>query len=645
MKKSRLILLLPALLFSLPALADEEQELQQLLSMSLEKLMTMTVSISTNTKQPISKAPSVVSVITADDIRATGATDLMDVLQGVPGLYVRRNQFGFKPLISFRGTDGTRTLLMINGAPAKDLVWSPGIFWKGVPANAIERVEIIRGPGSALYGSDASSGVINVVTKTAGKIQQSEAGVRLASFNTQAAWLQHGTEWNGFDIGLTVDASTTDGHRPTIASDRLGSSGEARYGWDGQDIRFSIAKEHWRLLADYTRNRNVEVGLTGGSYLDPLTRANDSQTSLALLYANETFAKDWGLNAELRYRDMEYSSGTGFWEYPPGPSQLLSELNSAERRINFEASALYRGFRNHALRMGGGHVWQDLYYSRQIDNGVPVSFVPEKLRKNGYLFVQDVWNFSKDWELTAGARYDDYSDFGGTLNPRLALVWQTTDKLSTKLMYGKAFRAPTFLELYATTTATKPNNNLKPERSQTWELSFSYAASRQLELGLNLFDTQITNFIAQDAALKYQNAGEQKFQGIELEADWLAARTLKLSGNLSYRKQESTPFILYGVPTKEAYLRADWQFKPKWNWNLQANWIGDRPLRSTDTRHLGNQALVDTTIRYYHGSDWEFAVSVRNLLNEDAREYTSTRVPNFLPLPRRNLYAEVRYKF
>lgn len=637
--------MLSSLLFSLSAQADGEEELQQLLSSSLEKLMTMTVSISTSTKQTLSKAPSVVSVITADDIRATGATDLMDVLQSVPGLYVRRNQFGFKPLIAFRGTDGTRTLLMINGAPAKDLVWSPGIFWKGVPANAIERVEIIRGPGSALYGSDASSGVINVVTKTAGKIQHSEAGVRLASFDSQTAWLQHGSEWNGFEIGLTVDASTTDGHRPTIASDKLGAAGDARYGWDGEDVRFSIAKEHWRLLADYTRHRNVAIGLTGGSYLDPLTRANDSQTSLALLYNNETFTKDWGLNAELRYRDLEYSSGNGFWERPPGPGQLLSQLNSAERRTNFEASALYRGFRNHSLRMGGGHVWQDLYFVSQIDNGVPVSFAPEKLRKNGYLFLQDVWTFAQDWELTAGARYDHYSDFGGTLNPRLALVWQTTDKLTTKLMYGKAFRAPTFLELYADTAASDPNPGLKPERSRTWELSFSYAASRQLELGLNLFDTQITNFIAQDAAFKYQNAGGQRFKGIELEADWLAARTLKLSGNLSYRKQESTPFILYGVPTREAYLRADWQFKPKWNWNLQANWIGGRPLRSTDTRQLGNQALVDTTIRYYHGSDWEFAASIRNLFDKDAREYTGTSVPNFLPLPRRNLFAEVRYKF
>lgn len=645
MKRSRIILLLSALLFSLSAQADGEKELHQLLSSSLEKLMTMTVSISTSTKQTLSKAPSVVSVITADDIRATGATDLMDVLQGVPGLYVRRNQFGFKPLISFRGTDGTRTLLMINGAPAKDLVWSPGIFWKGVPANAIERVEIIRGPGSALYGSDASSGVINVVTKTAGKIQHSEAGVRLASFDSQAAWLQHGAEWNGFEIGLTVDASTTGGHRPYIASDRLGSAGEARYGWDGQDVRFSLTKDHWRLLADYTRHRNVEIGLTGGSYLDPLTRANDSQTSLALLYANETFVKDWGLNAELRYRDLEYSSGNGFWDYPPGPGQLLSQLNSAERRINFEASALYRGFRAHALRIGGGHVWQDLYFVSQIDNGVPVAFAPEKLRKNSYLFLQDVWTFAQDWELTAGARYDHYSDFGGTLNPRLALVWQTTDKLATKLMYGKAFRAPTFLELYADTAASDPNPGLKPERSRTWELSFSYAASRQLELGLNLFDAKLANMIALDAASKYQNAGEQTFQGIELEADWLAARTLKLSGNLSYRRQERSPFILYGVPTREAYLRADWQFKPKWNWNLQANWIGGRPQSVTDTRHLGNQALVDTTIRYYHGSDWEFAASIRNLFDKVACEYTGTRVPNFLPLPRRNLFAEVRYKF
>lgn len=686
MKKSAFILSFLGLVPALPAVADSDEELQRILSSNMEELMTMTVDIATHTKQTLSKAPAVVSVITAEDIRATGSTNLMEILQSVPGIYIRANQFGFKPLISFRGAAGTHALLMVNGAPAKDLVWSPGIFWKGLSTHMIERVEIIRGPGSALFGSDASSGVINVITKTAGKIEQSEAGVRMGSFNTRTGWVQHGTHWNGFDIGLTAEVSHTDGHNPLIVADAQtakdaamgthvsSAPGHASYGWDSEDFRLSLGKGNWRLLADTMRHSNVGIGLTGAGVLDSRTRANDSQSSLALLYNNEAFASDWGLNAELRYRDLDYSSGDGFLERPPGyqdvtgvyPEGVINRMRSAERRLDFEVGGLYTGVKDHAIRLGGGYVRQDLYLVEQyINQGTgpdgkplpaggslvnvsdsPYAFAPEMARKISYLFLQDVWRFTKDWELTAGARYDNYSDFGGTLNPRLALVWQSTERLTTKLMYGHAFRAPSYLELYALTSATKPNPGLTPERSKTWDLSFSYLASRDLRLGLNLFNFAQADLIALDASNTYRNAGKHTIRGIEFESQWQATNTFRISGNLTHRQQDDSPFIVFAVPNREAYLRADWAFLPKWNWNLQANWSGKRSLPVGDTRSpLGACTLADTTIRFYHGSEWEFAASIRNLLNVDAREYTGRSLPDYLPLPKRNLFAEIRYKF
>lgn len=686
MRKRTLAIILLGLFQASSAHAGSDEELKKLLSLSLEELMTVTVNISTNTKQKLSKAPSVVSVITAEDIRATGTTNLMEILQGVPGIYIRANQFGFKPLISFRGAAGTHALLMVNGAPAKDLVWSPGIFWKGLSANMIERIEIIRGPGSALFGSDASAGVINVITKTAAKIDQSEAGVRVGSFDTRTGWVQHGTQWNGFDIGLTAEVSHTDGHRPFIAADaqtaqdaRTGTSvsyapGHANFGWDSQDLRFSMGRGSWRLLADYLRHDNLEMGLTGAGVLDPLTRASDSQSSIALLYDNATFAKDWGLNAELRYRDLDYTSGDGFWERPPGytdatgayPAGFLNRMRSAERRLNFEASGLYAGVKNHAIRLGGGYVWQDLYRVEQYINkgqgpdgavlpaggplvdvsDSPYAFAPERVRKLAYLFLQDAWTLSDSMELTAGARYDHYSDFGGALNPRLALVWESTERLTTKLMYGAAFRAPSFLELYALTSATKPNPALTPERSKTWDLAFSYLVSKDLKVGLDFFHFIQSDLIALDAANQYQNAGQHTIRGLELDAMWQATRTLRIAGSLTRRRQDDSPFIIRAVPDETAYLRADWAFLPKWNWNLQANWTGKRPLPAGDTRQaLGAHTLADTTLRYFHGSEWEFAASIRNLFDVDAREYTGRSIPGYLPLPRRNFFAEVRYKF
>lgn len=639
------------LTFASLAWANEgDEEIRRLLAASPEELMTMSVTIAAQTPQPLARASAVVSVITADDIRATGTTNLMEILQSVPGIYVKTNLFGAKPLITMRGASGVNVLLMINGSPVKDLVWSPGIFWKGMPAQMIERIEIVRGPGSALFGADAAAGVINVITKTAGKIEESEAGLRAGGFASRAGWIHYGTEWNGYQIGLVADVSSTDGHAPGIGRDRLGQSDNALFGYDSQDLHLSVAKGHWRLLADYTRHADVAIGLTGAAVLDPVTRARDQVAGLALLYDNDRYAQDWGLHAEMRYRDLEYSSGNGFWERPPGPGAQLNQLDSAERRLNFEVSGTYRGWPGHALQLGGGRVWQDLYFVRQLLNGIPGDFAPEKMRRNGYVFVQDIWSFARNWELTAGARYDHYSDFGGTFNPRLALVWQTDPRLTTKLLYGQAFRAPSYLELYSQTAANASNPDLKPEKSRTLELSFSWLASRDLRLGANLYRFIRTDVIAPEATSPYrfQNFERYATSGVELEAEWQPHRNLRLQGNVNamHNGAVNDPFRDLAIPLKQGYLRMDWAFRPKWNWNLQLSWFDKRPLPAGDPRALLDaRTLVDTTLRYFHGSEWEFAAAVRNLFDRPLYDYSSKSLPGNLPLPERQLYAEIRYKF
>lgn len=687
MKKPSLAAPLLVLLLAIPSPVLAEANLDQLLALSMDELLSLKIRISTNTSQSLSKAPSVVSVITAEDIKATGAANLAEILQSVPGLYVRANLFGFRPQMTFRGAAGTHTLLMVNGAPLRDLVWSTGIFWKGLPTSMIERVEIIRGPGSALFGSDASAGVINVITRTAGRIGHSEAGLRAGSFDSQAAWLRHGGEWMGIDFGLTAELSHTDGHDPFIAVDgqtaqdaAAGTSvsyapGHARYGWDGRDLRFSAARGPWRLLADYLGHDNLETGLAGAGVLDPVTRGKDHRLDLALLYNNEEFSRDWGLNAELRYHHLGYSSGDGFQERPPGyvataggtpyVEGVLNRARSAQRGYSIEASGLYTGVRKHALRIGAGYNLEDLYRVEHFTNlgkgpdGIPLpansplvevsnspyAFAPEKTRSIRYFYLQDIWSFADDWELTAGARYDDYSDFGGTLNPRLALVWQSTDRLTTKLMYGKAFRAPSYLELYAVTTANNPNPDLTPERTDTWDLSFTYSATPNLKLGLDIYTFSQSNLIAADAAKTFQNNGNRTTHGMELEAHWQATRTFRTSANLTHIKENESTFPR-SIPKNKAYLRTDWAFLPNWNWNLQANWIGKRPLPAGDARApLNSYTTLDTTIRHILRPKFEFAISLRNLFDVDAREYTSSAITENLPLPGRTLYTEVIYKF
>lgn len=688
MMRYRAFLPLMASFLPVSGFADVGAEVDRLLSMSMDDVMALKVRISTKTEQTLSRAPSVVTVITAEDMLATGATNLTEVLQSVPGIYVRPNLFGFRPLVTFRGAASTHTLLMVNGVPMRDLVWSSGIFWKGLPTHMIERVEIIRGPGSALFGSDASAGVINVITRTAGRIEQDQAGVRAGTFDTQAGWMQYGGHWNGIELGFTAQLSHTDGHDPWIAADgqtALGASqapAHAHYGWNGQDLRFSAAKGNWRLLADYMAHTDLETGFAGAAVLDPVTQGRDYRVDLGLLYANDTFAPNWGVNAELRYRQLGYSSGDGFRERPgftcppgntlcdevgeplPGdyPAGWINRQRSAERGATFEVSGLYTGLKKHAIRVGGGYNWEDLHmvehwvnYGRDstgaiLPAGSPLvdisdsdyAFMPERSRRIGYAYVQDIWSMADDLELTAGLRLDRYSDFGTALNPRLALVWQPTDRVTTKLMYGEAFRAPSFMELYGRGFYVQSNPNLKAEESSSWDLSLSYAASRRLHLKLGLYRFAQTDLIA-NVSGKYQNAGNSTTHGVELEARWQATDLWSLVGGLSHMNAAMPRNVNRTAPADKAYLRADWAFMPRWNWNMQATWIGERELAGRGD--LPSYTLVDTTLRYAPRKRWQLAASLHNVFDVAAHDYTSGAVTNNLPLPGRSFFAEVAYRF
>lgn len=683
MKSQSFIIIFVALAQSAFAHANnDDTRLQHFLSLSLEELVSLETTIATNSKRTASDAPAVVTLITAEDIKATGATNLTDILESVPGIHVRYSHFAFRPLIHFRGANASQTLLMVNGSPMKDLMWGFGIFWKGLPSSMIERVEIIRGPGSALFGADASAGVINVITKTAGKIEHSEAGLRTGSFNSQTAWMQHGDNWNGYDIALTAELSRTDGHDPFISSDAQTAQDVtyatdvsyapdvAHYGWHNRDLRLSIAKNNWRLQADYMASSDLEIGLTGAGVLDPVTRAEDERYNVDLFYNNARFSENWELDAELRYQHLAYSSGNGFQERPPGytdaggvyPDGVLNLMRSAERRINFETSGLYTGIKDHALRIGVGHSYQNLYWVEQFINrdlagnplptlvnvsDTPYAFAPEKARHINYLFLQDVWTLNEALELTAGARYDHYSDFGSSINPRLALVWKTSARLTTKLMYGQAFRAPSYQELYAITSYAQGNTALDPERSQTLDLALSYSATRDLALDLNLFHFSQSDVIrATGTPRQFQNTGDHTIRGVELEARWQAAENIRLSGNYTIRNQDDNEYRALDQPNQDAYLRLDWGFLPNYNWNLQTSWVGERSRAATDTRPaVDDYFMTDSTLRYARSENWEFAASVRNLFDVDAREFTGSAIADDLPLPERNFYAEMRYKF
>src|SRR5450759_2515995 len=151
------------------------------------------------------------------------AADLDEVLETVPGLHVARSPLGYNPIYTIRGIStqyNPQVLMLVNGIPITGVTFGDrSIIWGGMPVENIARIEVIRGPGSALYGADAFSGVINIITKTAADINSTQAGLRAGSGNSRDAGGQHGGAWGSFDAAAYLRVGHTDGQHQIIAAD------------------------------------------------------------------------------------------------------------------------------------------------------------------------------------------------------------------------------------------------------------------------------------------------------------------------------------------------------------------------------------------------------------------------------------------
>jgi len=570
---------------SLEELGEVEVTLSDVFDIFDAVVAVREVSVATGTNQSTSRAPAITTVITASDIEAIGATDLDEVLETVPGLHVAKRFFNYAPIYTFRGIYtfmNPQALLLINGIPMTGLLFGDrSHVWGGMPVNAIKRIEIIRGPGSAVFGADAFAGVINIITKSKDDIDGTEISARYGSFNTYDASILHGTNWQGFDIAFALEHHSTDGHGRLIEADiqtaydnNLGTTaslapGPVNVQRRNLDARLDITYKHWQLRAGYQGRRNHGSGIGIAGALNP-NRYREDRINADLTYHNPKLTKNWDVTATVSFLNTKWWLPKDSWFLPPGafggafPKGIVYSGTTSEHHTRLNLSGFYSGFNQHTLRLGIGYYYGDIYKTTEQKNtgidlitGLPlppgsdvVDFtdtpyisMPERARKNWHLFMQDTWAFAPRWELTAGIRYDEYSDFGNTTNPRLALVWQMTPRLFNKLLYGRAFRSPSFQELYLRYGLALPpgNPNLKPETIDTLELAFDYTATDNLHLTFNLFayqwhdKLQIYPTPADRNIIMPQNAGSQKGHGFEIETRWKVTKNFSVLANYSYQ--------------------------------------------------------------------------------------------------------------
>jgi iron complex outermembrane receptor protein len=631
------------------------------------------ISIATGTKTTLDKAPAIASVITADDMRYRGVRNLAEALATVPGINVSRSSQIMGPKFNFRGITSTfspQTLLMVNGTPLKSVVRGDNhVSWGEYPIHSIARIEIIRGPGSALYGADAFAGVINIITKGAGAINKDSVGGSIGSFDSKSLWFNGAHKGQGYEIAVNAEYSQSEGYKEIIQIDAQSAldtiandvfilpavslaPGSVNTSFEILDVFVRAKVDKFQFNMGLQERRDLGTGQGVTEALDPNGRVGGHKFIFDAIHETEEFQFGWKLRSKLSYYRSAQTIEEDLHLFPPGtffgsfPDGLIGNPEWQEDNTSFNIKADNAAVNSHFISVGVGFARADLFEVTEAKNFYPdisprpngiedvsdtsEAFMPEASRNSGFIYLQDIWQISPDWELTTGLRWDDYSDFDSTLNPRLALVWSTSLRSTTKLLYGRAFRAPSFAELLVTNNpGFLGNPNLSPEVIDTYEISYSIKTGQSMSLNINAFYYQIDDFItftpdAGSSSSTAQNVGKREGHGLEVESSVDLSEKIRLKANYSYVKAKDKLLKddVGDYPNHQLNAVLDWDVNSYWHLNLMANLVGERLRTPHDNRSsLDGFTNLSLNVSYRDTSNGvEISLSAKNLLDDDIYE-------------------------
>lgn len=501
--------------------------------------------------QKVHEAPAAIIVITADQIKKYGYRTFAQILDSVPGLYTNTDRnYGYLGIRGFNrpGDYTSRVLFLIDNHRLNDALYDsagPGTD-SPIDVDLIDRIEIIKGPASSLYGTNAFFGVINVITKRGRDLKGTEVSGEASSFNTYRTRLSYGNKFaNGTELLLSGSIMDSEGHRelsyPAFSSTNNGVAKDA----DREGLNYYMGK---LSFGDFTltgghqwRKKTVPTAAFGAVFNDNRFATVDERSYADLSYQH-AITNTLNLKARLYY-DRFYYRGQYPFDYGGSgtpPFTLNRDIGQTDW-WGAELTATARLFDSHKLTVGTEYRDQFRQAQSNRDIDPPATYLDDRRRSSFVAaYVQDEWAITDHLVLNAGVRHDQYSTFGGTTNPRTALI-STWDKTTVKFLYGQAFRAPNpYEQYYVTSTTFKASPNLKPERIKTYEFVVEHYLGNHLRVLGSLYQYDISGLISQttdptDGLLFFSNVEDITARGIELttEGKWASG----LEGRLSYALQ------------------------------------------------------------------------------------------------------------
>ena len=506
-------------------------------------------------EQKVTKAPASISIVTEEEIKKYGYRTFGQVLSSLRGFYNTSDRsYGFAGARGFGlpSDFNSRLLLLIDGHRYNDSMFDAFDSSEGFPVDLdiIKRIEVVRGPSSSLYGTSAVFGVINIITKRGRDQHGANVKFSYGSNDTHKTSVSAGRRFNnGLEAFVSGTFYDSQGYNklyyPEFDQRNLGHDFRAdnnglSIGNDGERDRKLMLKAAY---GDFTfqglhlnRNKDVPTANVGALFNNPNLNAHDQATFFELKY-DHTFENQLNLQSRVSYNNYRFKG-----QLPLDPSILgainnTSLVNSDWWRFEVEASKLV--WNDHHITVGGQY--QDNF--NQFQTFFNPVYQPLYKDENTYqwaLFAQDDYSITDTLSLNAGVRFDYYSIFGSTINPRAGLIYNPWQSTTFKLLYGQAFRAPNQSELNNDFGTVASNDKLQPEKLDTLEFIVEHYFTQQLRAEFNVFHTQLTDNISSATVgnkSQYQNIGDVESIGVEtqIENTWGDG----FQGRFSYSWQET----------------------------------------------------------------------------------------------------------
>ena len=524
-----------------------------LTEMSVEQLLNVEVaSVYTASKydQKVTDAPASVSIITANDIKLFGYRTLADALRSVPGFYITYDRnYNYIGVRGFNrpGDLNTRILLLVDGHRINDNVYESAPIGTEFPIDVdlIERIEVIHGPGSSLYGTNAFFGVINVITRQGSDLQGVEASGAVGSFNTYNSRISYGNEFNsGLKMLFSASLLSSRGQDLYYKEFAAINNGIAENADSDKNHQFfaKLDYQDFTLTGVYgTRKKKVPTASFESVFNTRDSSTYDEHDFLDLKYSH-TFQEDTDVTARI-YLDRSHYHGDFLYA---GPPQTINRDIGLGSWWGTELVGTRTFFDQHKVTVGTEYRNNFEQIQRNYDLTNTPSNLDDSRRSNIWaLYTQDEVQILRNLVLTAGLRYDHYESFGGNTNWRSGLIYKPRENSTLKFLYAEAFRAPNAYELYyQDNTSAIPNTALKPEKIRTYQAIYEQYLGQTFRSSLSGFYYRISDLITQlnigDSAnpvLQFQNTEKVESKGValELENKWSNG----LRGRLNYTYQNT----------------------------------------------------------------------------------------------------------